>query len=315
VAPSTPLTPTSYVVLGLLATSGPSTPYEMEQLVDLSLGHFWSFPHSQLYSEPGRLAERGLVDETREQGGRRRRTFTITAAGRTALQDWLGSQEQSPSGTEIRDLGLLRLFFGAAARSEDDVGANARAQAQAHRATLALYEELVRVVDEPHVAATLRLGTAYERAAAGFWQGLAAGAAPVRPAATGMSLRVEVFVADLEATVDFYARVLGFAVVKDDRSGAPPYVALARDLVHVGALEAQERVPAQRRLPPTGVELVLEVDDLAQELARIAAAGWPLHEGLTRRPWGLVDVRLLDPDGHYLRLTGRTGDDGGLGGR
>ena len=130
---------------------------------------------------------------------------------------------------------------------------------------------------------------------------------------TGTSLRVEVFVADLDATVDFYGRVLGFAVVKDDRAGSPPYVALERDHVHVGAVASWEQVPPQRRLPPTGVELVLEVDDLAHELARIAAAGWPLHEGLTSRPWGLVDVRLLDPDGHYLRLTGRTGDDGGLG--
>ncbi len=171
--PSTALTPTSYVVLGLLATHGPSTPYEMEQQVDLSLGHFWSFPHSQLYSEPSRLAERGLVEETREQGGRRRRTFTLTGAGRTALQDWLAEQDRT-AGTEIRDLGLLRLFFGAAARSEGDVGANARAQAQAHRAKLALYEDLVRIVDEPHVAATLRLGTAYERAAIAFWEGVAA---------------------------------------------------------------------------------------------------------------------------------------------
>ena len=307
--PSTPLTPTSYVVLGLLATNGPSTPYELEQLVDLSLGHFWSFPHSQLYSEPARLAERGLVDEAREEGGRRRRTFSLTEAGRAALQDWLAAQDE-PTGTEIRDLGLLRLFFGAAARSEDDVAANARAQAQAHRAKLALYDDLVQVVAEPHVAATLRLGTAYERAALAFWEGL--GRRQTAPA--GMSLRFEVFVADLEATVEFYERVLGFAVAKDDRAGTPPYVALSRDHVHVGALQSWEDVPAQRRLPPAGVELVLEVDDLAQELTRITAAGWPLHEGLTRRPWGLVDVRLLDPDGHYLRVTGRAGDDGGLDG-
>jgi DNA-binding PadR family transcriptional regulator/predicted enzyme related to lactoylglutathione lyase len=302
------LSPTSYVVLGLLATQGPSTPYEMEQLVDVSLGHFWSFPHSQLYSEPARLAERGLVEESREEGGRRRRTFTITATGRAALQDWLG-EEGTPAGTEIRDLGLLRLFFGAAARDEGDVAANARAQAQSHREKLAVYDDLVQVVDEPHVAATLRLGTAYERAALAFWERLGGQAAP-----TGMSLRFEVFVADLEATVDFYGRVLGFAVTKDDREGTPPYVALRRDHVHVGALQSEEDVPAHRRLPPAGVELVLEVDDLAQELARISAAGWPLHEGLTRRPWGLVDVRLLDPDGHYLRVTGRAGDSGGLGG-
>ena len=154
------------------ATHGPSTPYDLEQQVDLSLGHFWSFPHSPLYSEPARLAERGLVEESREQGGRRRRTFTLTDAGRTALQDWLGEQGP-PTATEIRDLGLLRLFFGGSARSEDDVAANARAQAQAHRAKLALYDDLVQVVDEPHVAATLRLGTAYERAAVAFWESLA----------------------------------------------------------------------------------------------------------------------------------------------
>ncbi len=46
-------------------------------------------------------------------------------------------------------------------------------QAQAHRDELAVYDELVRVVHEPHVAATLRLGTAYERAAVAFWESLA----------------------------------------------------------------------------------------------------------------------------------------------
>jgi len=125
------------------------------------------------------------------------------------------------------------------------------------------------------------------------------------------SVRFEIFVADLEATVDFYVRVLGFAVVKDDRGGTPPYVSLQRHAVHVGAVTAPEEVPRGCRLPPAGVELVLEVDDLSQAVARIEAAGWPMQEGLTRRPWGLVDVRLLDPDGYYLRVTGRHGDDGG----
>jgi catechol 2,3-dioxygenase-like lactoylglutathione lyase family enzyme len=129
-----------------------------------------------------------------------------------------------------------------------------------------------------------------------------------------MSLRFEVFVADLDATVEFYRRVLGFTVAEDERGRTPPYVALERDLVHVGAVPAWQEVPSARRRPPAGVELVLEVDDLAQEVARVEDAGWPLDEGLVRRPWGLVDVRLLDPDGHYLRITGRSGDDGGLAG-
>lgn len=169
------LTPTSYVVLGLLDACGPSTPYQMEALVDASLGHFWSFPHSQLYSEPGRLAAAGLVEEEREDGGRRRRTFRITDAGRAALRAWLGTAEQVTS--EVRDLGLLRLFFGASS-TPADIRASARACADGHRAKLALYEELAAAGLEPHVAATLRLGIAYEQAAIAFWDDVAAGRVP-----------------------------------------------------------------------------------------------------------------------------------------
>ena len=60
------LTPTSYLVLGLLAREGPSTPYDLEQHVRATLGNFWSFPHTLLYTEPPRLAALGLVSETRE---------------------------------------------------------------------------------------------------------------------------------------------------------------------------------------------------------------------------------------------------------
>ena len=55
----------------------------------------------------------------------------------------------------------------------------------------------------------------------------------------------------------------------------------------------------------TGVELVLEVDDLDEEHARVTAAGWPLAEDLADRPWGLRDFRLLDPSGYYWRVTSR----------
>jgi lactoylglutathione lyase len=59
------------------------------------------------------------------------------------------------------------------------------------------------------------------------------------------------------------------------------------------------------RLPPTGVELVLEVDDVVDERDRVAGAGWPIKEDLQDRPWGLTDFRILDPAGYYLRITNR----------
>ena len=110
------LTPTSYLVLGLLAREGPSTPYDLERHVEATLGHFWSFPHTQLYSEPARLAKQGLVSEQRETEGRRRRVFTITPTGASALVAWL--QQPSDAPTELRDPGLLQLFFADQASSE-----------------------------------------------------------------------------------------------------------------------------------------------------------------------------------------------------
>lgn len=50
---------------------------------------------------------------------------------------------------------------------------------------------------------------------------------------------------------------------------------------------------------PSGTEIVLEVDDLAAELGRVRAGGWPILQTITRQERG------LDPDGYYLRVTNR----------
>ena len=78
------LTPTSYIVLGLLEFAGESTPYGLKQLVSASVGNFWTLHHAQLYTEPERLAKGGYVSEKRERGGRRRRLYEISARGRAA---------------------------------------------------------------------------------------------------------------------------------------------------------------------------------------------------------------------------------------
>ena len=126
-----------------------------------------------------------------------------------------------------------------------------------------------------------------------------------------MTLRFEIFPADLDVTVDFYQRVLGFQLT-DDRRGQDAYVALCRGAVRVGAVRVgavREVVPETRtaRRPPAGVELVLEVDDVAAERDRVVAAGWPLDDDLHDQSWGLRDFRILDPDGYYLRITNRAG--------
>jgi catechol 2,3-dioxygenase-like lactoylglutathione lyase family enzyme len=119
------------------------------------------------------------------------------------------------------------------------------------------------------------------------------------------TLRLEIFPADLNATVRFYVDLLGFTLVTDRRGDEQPYLALERGAVRIGAAARPgEGSPAQRR-PPTGVEIVLEVDYLHAERDRIRHAGWPIEEDIVRRPWGLQDFRVIDPDGYYLRITHR----------
>jgi PadR family transcriptional regulator, regulatory protein AphA len=176
------LAPTSYLVLGLLAREGPSTPYALERHVAATLGNFWSFPHALLYSEPSRLDALGLVTETRELEGRRRRHFAITSAGREALQAWLEQPADAP--TELRDRGLLQLFFMDLGSDEARLRL-AQAQLAIHRAKLAAYEGDARLerrgdtsapglrTVEHWRGATLPMGLLYERAAVDFWTSVA----------------------------------------------------------------------------------------------------------------------------------------------
>ena len=164
------LGPVSYLVLGIAALRGPSTPYDLKRFVQLSVGHFWPFPHTQLYAEPARLAEAGLLEETREETGRRRRHYSITPAGRELLDAWLAESVASPS--EIRDLALLKLFFSELADDEDIVTL-AEEQAAAHRTKIAIYETIRERYAGRHEFArrllSLELGTRLAEASADFW--------------------------------------------------------------------------------------------------------------------------------------------------
>ena len=75
-----------------------------------TIGNFFSIPHSQLYAEPDRLAGGGYLSVRREEGGRRRKHYTLTARGRKALDEWL--EAPTDEMYELRDPGLLKLAMG-----------------------------------------------------------------------------------------------------------------------------------------------------------------------------------------------------------
>jgi PadR family transcriptional regulator AphA len=104
------------VLLGLLA-SKPLSGYDIKRVVDRSTRFFWAASYGQIYPELKRLEEEGLVEgEDRPNGGRSRRVYKLTPAGREALLEWLFG---STVTVELRDESLLRLFFADALPRED----------------------------------------------------------------------------------------------------------------------------------------------------------------------------------------------------
>jgi PadR family transcriptional regulator, regulatory protein AphA len=162
------LNATSYVVLGMLSYA-PATSYDLKRWVASTVGDFWAFAHSQLYDEPARLVADGLISETVEETGRRKRTYEILPAGREALREWLSAPTDEQ--TEVRDLGLLKLFF-ANFGDREDVLALARDRHSAHRRRADTYDarrdELGDYADRWQLK-TLELGIRYERCVEQFW--------------------------------------------------------------------------------------------------------------------------------------------------
>lgn len=167
--PPARLTPTSYVVLGLVRMIEPASPYGLKKLLDISVGDFHPVPHTTFYVEPARLAKLGYLDETQEESGRRRKAYSLTDKGREALDDWVGDPEVEP--TQLRSPAMLKVFLGA------DPAPLARSALAFHEGLLAQLEALLEhrgaEMDEgPRLA--LETGIQYHRLWCEQWKRLGA---------------------------------------------------------------------------------------------------------------------------------------------
>jgi PadR family transcriptional regulator AphA len=129
------LNATAYVILGFVRKE-PRSGYEIKALVDNSTRFFWAASYGQIYPELKRLSEAGLiVGSDSPTGGRKRTVYEITADGEEELRSWL---RQRPETFEMRDEGLLKLFFADALPREEAVEILRAIRAE----RLAVYERL-----------------------------------------------------------------------------------------------------------------------------------------------------------------------------
>ena len=163
------LTPTSYIVLGLLGWAGESTPYRLKQLVAGSVGYFWTLQHAQLYTEPERLAKGGYVTETREQTGRRRKLYAITEKGTQAFAEW--RNETTSALAELREPARPEAVLR---RGPEPAGRGpAAGKPRAARRVRADPRRRCRTTCPPGPRQALELGIRVERETIAFWEELA----------------------------------------------------------------------------------------------------------------------------------------------
>jgi DNA-binding PadR family transcriptional regulator len=139
------LKPTSYLMLGMLRL-GARSGYAIKKTADLSTKYFWPTSLAQVYPELARLEDAGLVSRSDDpHGARTRSAYRLTEEGETALLAWLRSPRQAP--VQIRDEGLLRLFFADALPPEDQIAVVRRLRESDHAAAIWTRTEIVPLAD------------------------------------------------------------------------------------------------------------------------------------------------------------------------
>ena len=164
----------AFAVLGLIALRGPSTAYEVKGALSRIADEFWPVPHVTPYRVTAELERLGMLTAEQEEGGRRRRVYSLTDEGRSALQVWVS--EPTSEGMTIRDPSQLHLLF-AELTDPAAIAELARAQIPIYEARLATLDETeARLADDPVRSARLgplRLGRGVFTAGLNFWRSVA----------------------------------------------------------------------------------------------------------------------------------------------
>jgi catechol 2,3-dioxygenase-like lactoylglutathione lyase family enzyme len=117
----------------------------------------------------------------------------------------------------------------------------------------------------------------------------------------------QLFVADIDASCDFFTRKLGFSVVFV--YGEPPFYAqVKRDQARINLKHMDHPVidPALRdRETLLSADMgVATADAIKQLFLEFQSAGVAFHQTLRKEPWGAKTFIVKDPDGNLLLFAG-----------
>ena len=112
-----------------------------------------------------------------------------------------------------------------------------------------------------------------------------------------LSARFMLHPRDFDRSVGFYRDVLGLHPMREFGKGESRGVVF---FLGGGYLEITDR---EEQPPSPSTELWLQVRDVRRAEQDLRAAGVPIIESAVEKPWGLIELRVTDPDGLGLILV------------
>ena len=99
-----------YMILGLLSF-WPMSGYDIKYEIETSTTHFWTISYTQIYNTLKQLEADSFVTKSIEKTDGRpdKKVYTLTAAGRDHLHEWLLTPAPP---AQPKDESSLKLFFG-----------------------------------------------------------------------------------------------------------------------------------------------------------------------------------------------------------
>lgn len=109
-----------YLILGLLLLS-PMTGYELQQFIRQNLSLICSHSAGSIQAALAKLEREGHITAAETANGKRRKkTFTITEAGRASFSAWVAQPMQAE---KVKNMELSRLFFLGLAQPQERIAA------------------------------------------------------------------------------------------------------------------------------------------------------------------------------------------------
>ncbi|MEI3612119.1 VOC family protein [Pseudogracilibacillus sp. SO30301A] len=120
--------------------------------------------------------------------------------------------------------------------------------------------------------------------------------------------RVELYVDDIEKSLDFYENIIGLELYgRNDRCGRFNYDCFSLLLTAKTTLEDKHYflTKAKTEQKGNGFELIIVVDKLEDVYERCQKNHIIPEVDIETYPWAMRGFKIADPDGYFLRITSK----------